>query len=304
MRVYNAIIINDGDILSVSTFTNKEDALAVINAERKRVADKYGNSEVHDFYKSEAQKDIFGMQYYEKEGFSWENNCEWGSAQVVWSDIDAKAVTEPKTKSMTKYRLIACLIDDDNMPKSAYKDLLKLQEDCTDGVEVMQKYTCESNKVEEFPINDDKFILDSDGDGFYLYERIDEEPVSVPTPEPFPIKKDVDDDEGEVMFDLTTEVYDQRADRLANFGVDVMEYVLATNGDVALFDALDAVIPEKRFTISDIHNLYNSLVLIWYKGVHYYKPDPSFQEMLHECTNTKLVELIRKKMEERGIDVK
>lgn len=32
----------------------------------------------------------------------------------------------------------------------------------------------ESDNVEEFPYNDDKFVLDSDRDGFYLYERIDE----------------------------------------------------------------------------------------------------------------------------------
>lgn len=91
MRIYNAIIIEDGDVISVKSFAKKEDALAVINADKERISKKYGNPEFNDFTKNEVQKEVFGMQYYEKEGYAWETGCSWGTAQVIWSDVDANA---------------------------------------------------------------------------------------------------------------------------------------------------------------------------------------------------------------------
>lgn len=91
MRIYNAIIIEDGEVMSVKSFTDRDKAMEIVIGEIERVthdSDRYPGLELHPYQKNEHQREIFGEQYAEKVGASWETGCQWGSAEVVWTDVE------------------------------------------------------------------------------------------------------------------------------------------------------------------------------------------------------------------------
>lgn len=69
------------------------------------------------------------------------------------------------------YRLIACIIENNDMSAQARADYYSILENEVDAVTILLQYRIDSDVTETY-MDDDKYIVDADNDGVYLFEKI------------------------------------------------------------------------------------------------------------------------------------
>lgn len=70
-----------------------------------------------------------------------------------------------------EYKMVACIIESEDMGEEARADYEAIENGEDDAVERLLKYKVESN-VTEFFINENKYVIDTDADGVYLFKIV------------------------------------------------------------------------------------------------------------------------------------